>query len=197
MMKKIIHKIKKNNEQNNNDKDKDKDKDKDNNDLPDITYLVVEQVKHHPPTCAIRIDNPKREFSLQGFYTFMVQFNRNSVLVTCTGSVNITMGKEEFFLQKAMPDLMIRNVILGSKLVSWEGGLTVECKQLNMSGKFDLSTKGRTNVAKGGVYSNNEQKDVPLAFVEGKCGGPAMWYYNANHPRFADKLKATKEKKKK
>jgi len=157
---------------------------------------VVEQVKHHPPTCAIRIDNPKRQFNVQGHYTFMVQFNRNSVAVTCTGSTTITIGKYEYYLAKVMPDLMIRNVILGSKLVSWEGGLTVECKQSNMFGKFDLSTKGRTNVAKGSICTLADSKEIPLAYVEGKCGGPAVWMYNSKHPRFHDKMKASKEKKK-
>eukprot|EP01090_Pellita_catalonica_P021081 TRINITY_DN77_c0_g1_i1.p1 TRINITY_DN77_c0_g1~~TRINITY_DN77_c0_g1_i1.p1 ORF type:complete len:413 (+),score=74.55 TRINITY_DN77_c0_g1_i1:110-1348(+) len=161
----------------------------------DVTYLVTEQVRHHPPICGIRIDNPHRKISLEGFYSFEIQFNRNSVSVTNNGPITLKCGDEEYILKKAMPDLMIRNVILGSKLVSWEGGLTIECKQTGCSGKFDLTTKSRTNHAKGGVYTP-ESADEPLIIVEGKCGGPATYHFNPKHPKYAKEIEGMGRKEK-
>jgi len=164
-----------------------------------MTYFIVEQVKHHPPTCGIRIDNLKHKVSVQGHYTFQVQFNRNSVTVANNGKVNIKVGDENYFMAKAMPDMMIKNVILGSKLVVWEGKMTLECKETGLKADCELYTKDRNNLVKGKIFSK-ESDTEPLAFIDGKCGGHTVWWYNSKHSSFAENgakeknLKKSKQK---
>eukprot|EP01089_Gocevia_fonbrunei_P009279 TRINITY_DN2140_c0_g1_i1.p1 TRINITY_DN2140_c0_g1~~TRINITY_DN2140_c0_g1_i1.p1 ORF type:complete len:398 (-),score=90.13 TRINITY_DN2140_c0_g1_i1:38-1231(-) len=169
----------------------------DPNNPEDTTYFIVEQVKHHPPTCGIRMDNPYRDITLQGFYTFQVQFNRNSVTIANNGTVHLRVGKETYTFAKAMPDMLVKNVILGTKLVVWDGKLTLECKETGLTGDFELFTKDRTNLVKGKLFTKDEEKE-PIAHLEGKCGGPTHWWYNSKHPSLDKDLdkKAAKEEKK-
>jgi len=162
------------------------------------TYLILEQVEHHPPTCGIRLDNPYHKVIIEGFYTFQVVMYKNSVAVTNNGSVCITIGDEVYDMPKAMPDLMIRNLFVGTKLVVWEGNIILACKQTGLKGTFDLAAKGRTNIVSGKVIDTNQDAEVPLVICEGKCGGPVSWHYNASHPKFKDQLEDdSKDKKQK
>jgi len=153
-------------------------------DPENTTYFLVEQVKHHPPTCGIRIDNPHQDIHIEGFYTFQVQFNRNSVTVANNGKINIRIGKENYYMDKAMPDMLVKNLFIGTKLVVWDGKMTIECKETGLFADFELTTKDRTNCIKGKIFTKDEAKE-PIAFVEGTCGGPATWWYNSKHPTLA------------
>jgi len=159
----------------------------------DTTFFIVEQVKHHPPTCGIRLDNPTHKIVLQGNYTFQVQFNRNSVSIANNGKVNIKIGEENYFMSKAMPDINVKNVILGTKLVAWEGKLSLECKETGYYAECELYVKDRTNLVKGKIV-HKPSGEEPIALIEGKCGGLTTWNYNAKHPNYKDKSKDEKKK---
>jgi len=82
--------------------------------------------------------------------------------------------------------------------VVWEGNIVLNCKQTGITGQFELSAKGRTNVVTGKVMDTNLSADIPLVVCEGKCGGPSVWHYNSDHPKFKDQLeKDAKDKKEK
>jgi len=162
------------------------------------TYLILEQVEHHPPTCGIRLDNPYHKVVIEGFYTFQVVMYKNSVAATNNGSVYIQVGDERYDMPKAMPDLMIRNLFVGTKLVVWEGTILLSCKQTGITGAFELAAKGRTNVVTGKVTDTNLSADAPIVFCEGKCGGPVVWHYNSAHPKFKEQMEdGSKDKKEK
>jgi len=91
-----------------------------------------------------------------------------------------------------MPDMLIKNVILGSKLVVWDGKMTLECKETGLKADCELYTKDRNNLVKGTISSKESE---PLAFIEGKCGGRTVWWFNSKHPNFADDAKDKKSKK--
>jgi len=97
-------------------------------------------------------------------------------------------------MAKAMPDMLIKNVILGTKLVVWDGKMTLECKETGLSSECELYTKDRNNLVKGKIVSKDS--DEALAIIEGKCGGRTVWWYNSKHPSFADELKDAKKSKK-
>eukprot|EP01088_Endostelium_zonatum_P012332 TRINITY_DN26522_c0_g1_i1.p1 TRINITY_DN26522_c0_g1~~TRINITY_DN26522_c0_g1_i1.p1 ORF type:complete len:418 (+),score=93.80 TRINITY_DN26522_c0_g1_i1:100-1353(+) len=159
----------------------------------DTTFFLVEQVKHHPPTCGIRIDNPAHKIAVQGNYTFQVQFNKNSVSIANNGKVNIKIGDENYFMAKAMPDINVKNVILGTKLVAWEGKLSLDCKESGYYAECELYVKDRTNLVKGKII-HKATSEEPVAFIEGKCGGLTHWFYNVKHPNHKDKSKDEKKK---
>lgn len=160
------------------------------------TYMVLEQVEHHPPTCAIRLDNPHQKIWIESFITFKADMYTNSVQITNVGQMNIGIGEEVYFLPKPMPDVLVKNVIMGSKLVVWEGNIEIICKKSGYRGGCQLTTKGKVNVCDGQAFDtiDSTDKDEPLVIVEGKCGGPANWHYNSKHKRFAN-IKEKKEKK--
>ena len=110
------------------------------------------------------------------------------------GKVNIKIGEENYFMAKAMPDINVKNVILGTKLVAWEGKLTLECKESGYSAECELYEKSRTNLVKGKIL-NKLSDSEPVAFIEGKCGGLTHWTYNPKHPTFKDN-KSKDDKKK-
>jgi len=151
-------------------------------------------VKHHPPTCGIRVDNVKHRIQFQGHYTFQVQFNRNSVTVANNGKVNIKIGDENYYMPKAMPDINIKNVILGSKLVVWEGKMTLECKETGLLADCELYVKDRTNLVKGKIFNKDSDTEA-LVCIEGKCGGHTVWRYNSKHPSFKEDMKNKKDAK--
>jgi len=95
-------------------------------------------------------------------------------------------------MSKAMPDLLIKNCIIGAKQVVWEGNITMTCAETGFFADFDMITKNKENLVKGKVFSA-ESKTEPLVFVDGKTGGPAVWHYNSKHPSFQEGGSACKK----
>eukprot|EP01088_Endostelium_zonatum_P011872 TRINITY_DN26027_c0_g1_i1.p1 TRINITY_DN26027_c0_g1~~TRINITY_DN26027_c0_g1_i1.p1 ORF type:complete len:400 (-),score=105.75 TRINITY_DN26027_c0_g1_i1:73-1272(-) len=171
-------------------------KDKDN-----TTYVVMEQVEHHPPTCGIRIDNPGKKIWIEGFITFKAEMFTNSVMITNYGQLKISINDEIYFLPKPMPDLLVKNIIMGTKVVAWEGDIDIVCTKSNLRGLCQLALKSKGNTCEGNIYDNaekseNSKSEVPLIIVDGKCGGPATWKWNLKHKNFED-IKDKSERKEK
>jgi len=154
--------------------------------VPSTTYYLAEQVSHHPPISAIRIDNPEHKIAMMGHYTFQVKFHGNSVSVANTGSVNIYIGDEVYVLKKAMPDILIRNVfeILGKHQVVWTGELTLEASS-GVHVEFEFIVEGSLNIMRGKIYEPD--KEDPLHYFKGTTVDGKIHYYDPTCPKKREK----------
>jgi len=95
------------------------------NDEDDWTEFVAEQVSHHPPISSFFIRNSKRQIQMEGNLKFGVTFGGNSASVTTEGVVTITTPHETFHLEKSLPNMMINNIVMGTKYVLWDGDFSI------------------------------------------------------------------------
>jgi len=157
--------------------------------LPSTTYFVAEQVSHHPPITAIRLDNPTHKTSMMGHYTFNVKFHGNSVTVANEGSVDIVLGDETYVFKKAMPDILIRNVfeILGKHSVVWTGLMTIEATS-GCRAECEFVVEGNANIMRGNVWL--PEQDEPLYEFKG-ITGDKVYYYEPGWSKKEKKEKRT------
>jgi len=142
------------------------------------TYFLTEQVSHHPPISAARIDNPTHNLSVTGHYSFQVHFHGSSVSVCNTGNITVSAGEDTFIFKKPLPDILIKNIweIIGKHQVVWDGDLTIE----SSSGywlKISFDTHGNENFHTGYIYEPDNEDPI-LAF-KGTCGGKT-YYWDAS-----------------
>jgi len=155
------------------------------------TYMVVEQVEHHPPTCAVRIDCPASQLSIEGHHTFGANMHRNSISIENKGQAYIRFGDEEYYLPRVMPNLYIYNLILGSRYMAWEGEVTMLCHKTGYRAEFKITSTGKYNTCEGKIYDvvDVTEGDEPYVIMEGVCGGKGTWKYNKKHPKNKKKCK--------
>merc|ERR1712137_1250841 len=86
------------------------------------TYVLCEQTVHHPPTTAFDIYNEEHGVRLSGNMLFGVLFHSNSVTVEIKGGAKIYLTlpdgtEEKYLLEEGIPDMFIKNVLLGTKMI--------------------------------------------------------------------------------
>jgi len=91
----------------------------------DWTEFVSEQVSHHPPVSSFYIRNSKRQIQMEGNLKFGVIFGGNHAAVTTEGVVTITTPDDVYHLEKSLPNMMINNVVWGTKYVLWDGDFSI------------------------------------------------------------------------
>eukprot|EP01122_Echinamoeba_exundans_P010269 TRINITY_DN3807_c0_g2_i1.p1 TRINITY_DN3807_c0_g2~~TRINITY_DN3807_c0_g2_i1.p1 ORF type:complete len:910 (-),score=217.61 TRINITY_DN3807_c0_g2_i1:623-3352(-) len=148
-----------------------------------ITEFIGEQVSHHPPVSAYRVRNEPQGVELSGTISFGVRFGKNYVSVTTAGAQFITLekfGNEKYeFAPKCLPDMVVRNVVIGSKYIMWEGEITVSCPSTGYSATIQFSEKSKQNLVKATVTHVDSAE--PIYEIHGTCGG-AIHYQQPLQP---------------
>ena len=139
-----------------------------------MLFFLAEQVRHHPPISAFYGTIPDKGVSVEGNSNFSVTFNGNSVTVTMLGEMRIRVqlasGEVELYrLSKCVPDILIQNVIFGTKYIAWLGEIAIECEQSGLSGavKFVPTSKGYNDVT-GSIFRRvSGQEDDVVFYIKG------------------------------
>jgi hypothetical protein len=68
------------------------------------------------------------------------KFHGNSASVTVQKPFKIELSKwgEEYVSNKAFPDMWVKNVILGTKRIVWEGELIITCAKTGMDTRISV-----------------------------------------------------------
>lgn len=157
-------------------------------------FALCEQVEHHPPAAAFVCYNPTHGVMVEGNFIFEVTFHGNSVTIRTVGGLQVVLetpnGPERYILEKGMPDLLVKNVILGTKYVFWTGDLDFDCPQTGYHTTLNFGYESSSNTIAGTIYKTNEEDEeelVPVVELKGKCG----------YETFAEPAGETSKKKKK
>jgi len=144
------------------------------------TEFLAEQVSHHPPICAFVVHNAKENVTISSNVSFNVKFGGNHVTVGLDGSVLIDFAKygEQFEMTKAVPDMVIKNVVLGTKRILWGGEINLACPKHGYSATLGFTESGNINLVKGQLNHLNidTMSDDVLYEFEGKCGEKISYY---------------------
>eukprot|EP01088_Endostelium_zonatum_P019939 TRINITY_DN7125_c0_g1_i1.p1 TRINITY_DN7125_c0_g1~~TRINITY_DN7125_c0_g1_i1.p1 ORF type:complete len:384 (-),score=96.47 TRINITY_DN7125_c0_g1_i1:17-1168(-) len=161
-------------------------------DKENMTYMICEQVEHHPPTCSVRIDNPAAKLQIEGYHTFGAQLGRNSVSVVNKGQAYIRFDDEEYYLPRVMPNLYINNLFIGGRYLTWDGEVIMICKKTGFQAIYKIEYSSGKNICNGKIYDTADpvtDEDVPFALMRGECGGKGTWRLNPEHPKNKSKTK--------
>lgn len=130
--------------------------------------FIGEQVLHHPPVTAFAIHHPDASISIEGNVSFGVKFHGNSVSCDTKGFSLLNWdNKEHYRITKGLPDVMISNVIIGSRAMSWSGTVEIACAETGYSAKLNFKRK-RKNCVVGEIFHPSYRSgDQPLYCFEG------------------------------
>jgi len=138
----------------------------------EYTKFVAEQVSHHPPITAFQIKNKQRKLLLNGNFTFGVRFETNSVVCTTDGFVEIrsldpNLEDEIYKIDKGLPDLLINNVILGTRTMGWTGEVNIICEKTSLVTNLNFK-KHKNRVTIEGAISRYDERlyDFEGLFME-------------------------------
>jgi hypothetical protein len=96
--------------------------------------------------------------------------------VTTSGTEKIVLGKynEEYDLSKCLPDMVVRNVVIGKKYIMWEGEVTIECPANGIVATLKFAEKSKDNVVTGKV--TNLETDEVVYDIKGICGKEIYYF---------------------
>lgn len=112
---------------------------------------------------------------------FGVLFHSNSVTVEVKGGAKIYItlpdGTEEvYILEEGIPDMYIKNVLLGTKYVYWTGHLTVKCQKTGYMAQMIYGYKDNKNTVNGIIWNENDkQEEKKEAKPEKSSGWASRW----------------------
>jgi hypothetical protein len=163
------------------------------------TEFITEQVSHHPPIAGIYVHNAQEGITNQANVSFGVKFGGNYVSIVTEGSAVITCSKfkEQYEIAKRTPDMVVKNVIFGTKRIYWSGDVTISCPKTRYSASFSFKENGNDNVVNGQItYFNDEHEEETIFVVKGKCGGE-IWLHpsRSNEKRMLIDIGGKKAKK--
>jgi len=168
------------------------------------SFCITEQTVHHPPCSAFCVYNEQHGVTVEGNWIFDVTFHGNSVTVKTLGGLRVHIEKdgkkETYVLQKGVPDMLIQNVIFGTKYVVWTGDLDIVCEETEYRADLFFAYKNSANTISGTISklqligSDEEDNAVedspPLYELKGVCGRETYLY-----PATKSKKEKKKEKK--
>lgn len=108
-------------------------------------FYLAEQVCHHPPVSAYSVQSKGDQINtLVNFESKGIKFHGNSVGISVDRKERIELNKlgEIYNISKAWPDMMVRNVILGTKRESWEGEVVITCPQTDLKAVLTYKEEG-------------------------------------------------------
>jgi len=121
--------------------------------------FFAEQVSHHPPISAFYIGNKERTISVLGNMAFGVQYAMNSVICTTSGFVEVYVpretGEEIYHIDKGLPDLLINNVIFGTRTMGWTGNISISCSNTNITVPLTFSKNKNRITVSGKIIKND------------------------------------------
>lgn len=113
---------------------------------------------------------------------FGVMFHTNSVTVGTTGGLKVRLtlpnGSEEvYLLEEGVPDMLIKNVIFGTKYVYWTGSLHVNCPSTGFHAQMAFGYEDSQNILNGVIWDENHVPAVKE--VKSEKASWAKWAKNA------------------
>jgi len=138
-----------------------------------ITKFFAEQTSHHPPITGFILENSAENVFVEANVSFSTKYYGNSAGVASSGKelVHLRNFDEVYCFSKCMPDIMIRNMILGTKRIAWEGETILSCEKTGLKAVFHYKEEGWhcINVVKGYIV-NLSEPDKKLYTFDGPCG---------------------------
>jgi len=138
-------------------------------DPEDVVEFVSEQVSHHPPVSASFTRARKHGITLKLNPTFGVKLGSNQAGVTTAGAGKITTPVDSYELSKAVPDMVVHNVIKGKRYISWSGELIITCPESGYTATLVTKDKNRVNQLSGDIC-HFDDLDKKVYEFEGICG---------------------------
>jgi hypothetical protein len=140
-----------------------------------VDYLS-EQVSHHPPISAFVVSNnhDEHQTSLTCNLSFGVKFGGNYASIVTEGTTLIKCEKynEVYELPRRTPDMVVKNVVFGTKKIFWSGELTIMCPSTRYSATLTFKESGNENVVNGTVsVLDSNDTDELLFTIHGKASG--------------------------
>ena len=150
-----------------------------------LTQLKAEQVSHHPPVSAILMRNEKTGVEFRSNVKFGITFNGNSVSCRLEGraEARLQKRKETYVAANWVPDVVIQNVLFGSRRQLWLGSWTLKCAETGLAVKIVITEEnanaGWFSAVKAGVYENklkgfiyrmDDETETPLLELSGIAG---------------------------
>eukprot|EP01110_Echinostelium_bisporum_P006594 TRINITY_DN2628_c0_g1_i1.p1 TRINITY_DN2628_c0_g1~~TRINITY_DN2628_c0_g1_i1.p1 ORF type:complete len:392 (+),score=100.05 TRINITY_DN2628_c0_g1_i1:54-1229(+) len=138
------------------------------------TRFVAEQVTHHPPVSAMHAENEEEGIKVTGIVSFGVKFHMNSVTIGTSGDIRIKLDKhnEEYIFTKSIPDLLMKNVVFGTRQMKWQKNVEIECKSTNTKCVITFVDSGSSETLTGVITQDGS---TTLKF-EGTLDDEIYWY---------------------
>lgn len=129
------------------------------------TRFLGEQVTHHPPVSAIYIDREDEGISVQGTICFGVKFHVNSATVATNGLLRVGLDKhgEEYIFTKSTPDLLMKNVVFGTRQMKWQKSIEATCAKSGFKATITFQDSGSSDSLAGVIMKG----DQPVLRFEG------------------------------
>lgn len=148
----------------------------DNNEWGRTCYLA-EQTEHHPPICSFCMRNTDADVLVEGSMKADITFHGNSVTIKTTGPMKVEFGKrkEKYSLSCMLPNVGVKNVIIGTKRVVWEGEATIICEDTGYKATLIYKEEGwyNTNVVNGTI-TKIDNPEEPILTIQGALGSKIM-----------------------
>jgi len=138
------------------------------------TRYLGEQVTHHPPVSAFYMDNQEEGVSAQGTISFGVKFHVNSATVATSGAIRVKLDKhgEEYVFAKSIPDLLMKNVVFGTRQMKWQKGIDVTCPSSGYKATVTFQDSGSSDSLTGVICKG----DVPVLRFEGSLDDEVYYF---------------------
>merc|ERR1712151_1053933 len=122
---------------------------------------------------------------IEGNTNFSVTFNGNSVTVSMLGEMRVKLtlpsGDVEVYRRsKCAPDILIQNVILGTKHIYWYGDLSIVCENTGYAVALNFAADKGKNPIQGTITKDGS----PVGYVRGVAGHAI---YLATDEKMSDK----------
>ena len=104
------------------------------------TLLQAEQVSHHPPVSALVMRNEGAKVQVASNVKFGITFNGNSVSCRLEGRAEVTLEQigETYTAPNWVPDVIIQNVLFGTRRQLWSGEWSLSCQQTGYGGESSV-----------------------------------------------------------
>jgi len=124
------------------------------------TFLVAEQISHHPPVSCLYISNRKDGYTMTGLINPRSKFLGTSMAVIVDGSITLSLleHNEEYVI--TFPTACARGIIFGTLLTEITGSASIVCKNSGLKADMDFKSKplfgGEYNIVSGKIKKKGE-----------------------------------------
>lgn len=138
------------------------------------TRYIGEQVTHHPPVSAFHMDNQDEAVSVQGTLSFGVRFHVNSATIATSGTMRVKLDKhnEEYIFSKSIPDLLMKNVVFGTRQMKWQKDIEVTCPSSGYKATISFQDSASSETLRGTISKDNE----PVLHFEGSLDDEVYYF---------------------
>jgi hypothetical protein len=123
---------------------------------------IAEQVSHHPPVTAMAMVHPEEGLDVNGNVSFSVKFHGNSVSVNTVGGLRLHLKNNEsdtevYTISKSLPDVLINNILFGTRFIGWSGEVEFVCEKTGYRVEMKFSSKKKKKSVAGEFFLGGDQ----------------------------------------